>query len=35
MGKIICGELKYNNNQYYFNFRENILVIQPKKNGGL
>lgn len=31
MGKIICGELKYNNNLYYFNFRDNILVIQPKK----
>ena len=31
MGKIICGELKYINQKYYFNFRKNILVIQPEK----
>ena len=31
MDKIICGELEFNNNKYYFNFRNNILVIQPEK----
>lgn len=31
MNKIICGELKYDEKKYYFNFRNNILVIQPEK----
>lgn len=31
MDKIICGELEYNSKKYYFNFRNNILVIQPEK----
>lgn len=31
MDKIICGELEFNNNKYYFNFRNNILVIQPEE----
>lgn len=31
MDKIICGELIYEDKHYYFNFRDNILVIQPEK----
>jgi len=31
MEKAICGELNYNNGKYYFNFKNNILVIQPRK----
>lgn len=31
MNKTICGELKYNNKKYYFNFKDDIITIQPKK----
>lgn len=31
MVKTICGELKYNNKKYYFNFKDDIITIQPKK----
>lgn len=30
MNKIICGELNYEEKRYYFNFNNNILVIQPE-----
>lgn len=29
MNKIICGELIYNNNNYKFDFRDDILIIMP------
>lgn len=31
MERIICGELVFNGNNYKFDFRDNILVIQPEK----
>ena len=31
MDKTICGELRYNSKKYYFNFKNNIITIQPKK----